>query len=460
MTAVGVGDAVRRKVAERSTAVLLVQAVAFTSMVFPSDVVFKPVGGGGYVGALVAYLLFAAYLAVVLFGQHDPFEHRSPVRIALAGLWITSFISYALMNRTLLSSAQLSSSQRWFIQLAGISGIILVASEFLRSLEDIHKVLRGLTWGGAVCGFIAAAQYWLHRDYSIYLHRIPGFSLNAAAAGVIIGDRGGLNRVVGTATDPITLGVVAGMLFPIAIYLAMNDTQKNFVKRWVPVLLIGISIPFSLSRSAILSVAIGMCVLIVSMSSARRVTMFAMIPVGLAGVFVSAHRLLGTLGNYFSLGTSGNSVGHRLKNVPYALNLIRQAPWFGHGGGTYIATNIINLGAGHIMDDQYLDAAIELGVVGLIVLIFFFLWPALTSLVALKHTRDPQLRELAAALGGAGLSGVVCSATFDSLSFPMFVMVEALVIGLSGALWLLINSKGSISDGYLQGSREELGKDV
>jgi len=35
----------------------MLQVFAFSIMVFPSNVVFKPAGGGGYVAALIAYLM-------------------------------------------------------------------------------------------------------------------------------------------------------------------------------------------------------------------------------------------------------------------------------------------------------------------------------------------------------------------------------------------------------------------
>jgi hypothetical protein len=44
---------------------------------------------------------------------------------------------------------------------------------------------------------------------------------------------------------------------------------------------------------------------------------------------------------------------------------------------------------------------------------------------------------LCAALAGAALAAAVCSLTFDSLSYPMFVGVYALIIGLIGAGWRL-----------------------
>jgi hypothetical protein len=72
-------------------------------------------------------------------------------------------------------------------------------------------------------------------------------------------------------------------------------------------------------------------------------------------------------------------------------------------------------------------------VVGVLALIVFLLVPAIVALGARRRSTDPELRLLCAALAAAGLVAPVCSLTFDSLSFPMFVNVYALVIGLTGA---------------------------
>src|SRR5690348_4641229 len=122
MTAIAVDETSSQRTTIRSPAVLMLLVFAFSVMVFPSDTVVKAVGAGGYVAALVAYLMFLCYIAVTLFGLHNPLDYRSPVRIALCALWLSLLVSYALMDRTLLSSSQLSSADRRLIQLAGVSG--------------------------------------------------------------------------------------------------------------------------------------------------------------------------------------------------------------------------------------------------------------------------------------------------------------------------------------------------
>jgi O-antigen ligase len=422
----------------RNHAVPLLQVFALTLMIFPADYIIKAVGAGGYVAALVSYVAFLSWLVATLFGLHNPLEYRYPVRIALAALWIVSLISYALMNRAALSSTQELGADRWLLQLADVSGIILVSAEFLRSLTDIRRVLRALTLGGAFCGIVAALQFWLDRNIAPYLLRVlPGFSVNQIeAANAVTTIRGGLNRVVGTAIDPIELGVVAGMILPLAIYLAMHDTGRSAAKRWLPVAFIGIAVPTSISRSAILAAAVGICVLLVSLPADRRVRMIEALLLSVVVVFVSAHGLINTFKYYFLAGTTDPSVAHRVNNYPYVENLVRQAPWFGQGGGTYLPASGIN-----ILDNQYLNTVIELGLVGMAVLAFYLLWPAFAALTARRRTSDPELRDLCAALAGAAFAATLCSATFDSLSFPMFVNVQALVVGLIGAAWLLADRK-------------------
>ena len=428
--------------------VRLLQFFGFSIMAFPSNSVIKLIGAGGYVAAIFSYVMLLSYVAGVLYGLHNPFNYRSPIRISLCVLWLSILTSYAMMDRGLLSGAQLSSANRYVIQLAGISGVILVASEHIRSLDEIDQVLRALVWGGSVSGMTAAIQYWLKINLVPDIRRLLiGFRINSGVGALTIATRSGVSRVAGTAIDPIELGVVASMLLPLALYLALHDTKRSAISRWLPVVFTGISIPITVSRAAILGAVLAAGFFILMLPSARRLTALAAIPVALSGVFLTAHRLLGTLKRYFLLGTGDNSISHRVNNYPYAFHLISEAPWFGHGGGTYIAVTTVDLGAGHILDNQYLDTAIELGFVGVAALAFFLIWPVVTAIrVRGRASGDQRLMDLSAALAGAAMAGVACSATFDSFGFPMFPMVEGLVIGLIGATWLHV-TKGSEDPG-------------
>jgi cell division protein FtsW (lipid II flippase) len=408
----------------------MLQLFALTVMVIPSDTVIRAIGAEGYVAALVGMFAFAAFLAATLLGLHDPLRHRHPVRGGLCLLWLSVLVSYILMDRGALTVAQAASADRLMMQLAVITGVALVAAECLTSLRDVRRVLRALSWGGAFCGVVAALQYWLTLDITPYLRDLPGFSVNFENPAIVA--REALNRVSGTSITAIELGVVAGMLLPLAIYLALYDTDRSAWRRWAPVVLIGLAIPTSVSRSAIISVGLACAVLVVLMPIRQRLVALCAAPFAVAAVFMSAPGVIGTLTTFFKAGTNDDSVMARVYDYPEVERLVSQAPWFGHGGGTYLPENPM-----YILDNQYLKTAIELGLVGVVVLAVYFLVPFIAALVARRRTGDPDLRLLCAALAGAALAAGVCSVTFDSLSFPMFSNVYALVIGLIGACWRL-----------------------
>ncbi len=419
-----------RLIPARSHAVPMLQLFALTVMVIPSDTVIKAIGAEGYVAALVGMFAFAAFMAATLLGLHDPLRHRHPVRGALCLLWLSVLVSYILMDRGALTVAQAASADRLIMQLAVITGVALVAAECLTSLRDVRRVLRALSWGGAFCGVVAALQYWLTLDITPYIRDLPGFSVNFENPAIVA--REALNRVSGTSITAIELGVVAGMLLPLAIYLALYDTDRSAWRRWAPVVLIALAIPTSVSRSAIISVGLACSVLVVLMPIRQRLVALCAAPFAVTAVFMSAPGVIGTLTTFFKAGTNDDSVMARVYDYPEVERLVSQAPWFGHGGGTYLPENPM-----YILDNQYLKTAIELGLVGVVVLAVYFLVPFMAALVARRRTGDPDLRLLCAVLAGAALAAGVCSVTFDSLSFPMFSNVYALVIGLIGACWRL-----------------------
>jgi len=419
-----------RHLASRSYAVPILQLFALSVMVIPSDTVIQAIGAQGYAAALVGIFAFAAFFAAILLGLHDPLRHRHPIRAVLCVFWLSVLASYIAMDRSTLTVPEAAAADRLMIQLAVITGVALVAAECLTSLHDVRRVLRALTWGGAFCGVVAALQYWISLDITPYLRELPGFSINLDSPAIV--DRGSLNRVTGTSITAIELGVVAGMLLPVAIYLALHDTDRTARRRWAPVALIALAIPASVSRSAVVSVVLALGVLVVLMPTRQRLVALCAAPFAVIAVFMSAPGVIGTLAAFFGAGSNDDSVKARLHDYPEVERLVDQSPWLGHGGGTYLPQDPML-----ILDNQYLKTAIELGLVGVVVLAAFFLVPLISALVARRRSGDPELRLLCAALAGAALAAGACSFTFDSLSFPMFTNVYALVIGLIGACWRL-----------------------
>ena len=186
-------------------------------------------------------------------------------------------------------------------------------------------------------------------------------------------------------------------------------------------MLTAVAIPASVSRSAVIGIVLSIGLFVVLMPPRQRMTAFILMPVGLAAVFMVSHGELGTLVGWLGYGSGGTdpSVTHRTNNYPYVAHLVSQAPLLGSGGNTYLPDVV------HILDDEWLDIAINLGYVGVFAFAVLFIAPLVTALKARARSTDPSLRLLCAALASGFLTAGVCSAFFDSFSFPLLYSVFA-----------------------------------
>ena len=236
------------------------------------------------------------------------------------------------------------------------------------------------------------------------------------------------------------------MLTPLAIWLGLYDRRKSNFKRWAPLGLIVLGVATSVSRSAILSVVVAFAVLVVLLPPIPRLAALCVVPIAIAGLFVSAHGLMGTFASFFSASRTANddSISYRTHDYPVAEQEWQEAPVFGHGPGTWMPAQKID-----IFDNEFLNSLVELGLVGVIAFLGFLLLPATAALTARRRSTNPELRLLCAALAGAGFAGAAGSVTFDSMSFPMFVNVYALLAGLAGACWCLAKSQRGHATGTL-----------
>ena len=411
--------------------VRMLQVLAGALMIFPSDSVVAAVGASGFMASLVAMGLFAIYLAAVALGHHDPTQHRNPLRVTLAALWCVSLISYALMHLGELPVEERLSADRWLLLLAAMTGVALVAAEGLLTLQGVRRVVRVLAWGGAFCGTVAGLQFWLNVDVAATLRLMPGFTAGEDYSAII--SRGALNRVAGTALHPIELGVVAGMLLPLGIYLGVYDRAQSARRRWAPTVLIAVALPVSVSRSAVLALVIALAVLFVLLPPRHRLVGFLLLPFGLVGVFMTTPGLITTLSSFFAAGGNDPSVATRVDDYPMAFALVAERPWFGQGGATFFPETALQ-----ILDNQYLKSAVELGIVGLVAVTLYLALPFFLALSARQRSTDPEMRMLCAALAAAVAPAMICSFTFDAFSFPMFTLLHALLVGLVGACWSVV----------------------
>lgn len=412
---------------------LCAYAVAITAI--PGDMVVRFIGGVGNVGGLISLAALGLWGFGSALGLHDPRRFSNPARTAALVLLLTVLLSYAIMHTRAHDGDVIVASDRSVFQVIAWTGAVVAASDFLTRIEDVRLVMRWLTIGAGFCGAVAAGQYWLNIDVSSYIRSIPVLYSQGGAWSDM---RGGLNRVAGTAQHPIELGVVSAILLPIAVHVALFDRGRTALRRWLPVVLIGVAISTSVSRSAILATAIVVLVLLVLMPAHHRLGLLMAIPVGLLAVAVAARGLIRTLWNLTALGSDDASIQGRLTDLGLVGSLVREHPVAGWGPGGWQPGNMLE-----ILDNAYFGAAVTTGLVGLVGLIAYATIPALTALDARRRNRDPGLRGAATALAAGQLAAMVSFAAFDALSFPMMGAVTALMAGLTGAVWRIATTSPS-----------------
>ena len=160
------------------------------------------------------------------------------------------------------------------MQLAGVTGVILVTAECLRSRgrHPTRSARADLGWGVLRHSRRAAVPAELGR------HPLP-----AVGAARFLGEPGSPRvtprscsgeRSTGCSAPRSTRSSLAspqGMLLPLAVYLAMYDTKRSALGRWFPVICIATAATASVSRSAVLAIVVSMGVFVVAMRPVHRV---------------------------------------------------------------------------------------------------------------------------------------------------------------------------------------------
>ncbi|MFW0774830.1 O-antigen ligase family protein [Paenarthrobacter nitroguajacolicus] len=414
---------------------LLLRMAAFGVFFFPSNMVVKPLGAIGTVPLLLALLILAVWLCSVLFGLQNPLSTPHPGRIGLVLLWVGTCVSYAALYSGYTGGSSVTAraaADRWLILLLASAGIILVTAEAVRTLNDAMSLSRAILAGAFFCCVVAVIQFFFRVNPMEWMQAaMPGFTDNGGNTPFQM--RGFMMRVSGSTFHSIELAVICSMLLPLSIWRGIYDTRGRKWLHWTGTSLLVFAIASTVSRSGILGLATGLLVFIPFLPRIARRWALVAAPAVIAVLFLGVPGLVGTLTASFTAGEDDPSITTRTNNYPRVTAMFAEHPFFGVGPGNYMPTNAI-----YILDNQYLNSTVTIGVVGLIGLIAYLAIPGLSSLLAAKASRIPALRCFAAATSAAGLIAAVCSLTFDSMSFPVFALTYPFFVGLAGAAWIMV----------------------
>ena len=411
-------------------AVTLLTVFLVLLVALPARLIIAPLGAVGTPAMLVGLLALLWWLSsrvVPLSGMPTGLQ---PIRVAILLFGTAVVASYAAAVSQPLTASELRSLDRGVIMVAAWVGIALLAADGIGNRARLDTLLRRLIMAVTLLAAAGIVEFFTRVNPSSYL-AFPGLTANVDLPATLTASRSSFNRVAATALHPIEFGVILSVVLPLAVHYAISASPRERLRHWTSVAIIAAALPMSISRSAILGVAVGGTVLLVSWSWQRR--LLAVLAGGtFLGLFSAAiPGLLGALRNSILYASSDVSVVHRTEALASAATLIAQAPILGIGFNGFVPSHYF------FLDNQYVGAVIELGIVGAVALIVLLATPFFTARGARRRSGDPITRSLGQALAASAAAIIVTFYAFDALGFPMFAGITMLIFGCCGALWRL-----------------------
>lgn len=393
----------------------------------PATMVVESLGTMGAPATLLSLLALVWYLWHHLHRSEPLRGGMSPVREAAALFLLVMLVVYGHAMTTFIPVAESTNADSSMLRSLGMMGIVLVINDGLTTVGRWHTLMRRMAIAGALVSSVAIMQFFTHQMWIDRLS-IPGLTPPVVAE---VGARGMFTRPSATATNAIELGALLAMFLPMAFTNAQTAVRHR-VWAWVPVGLMGFAALVSLSRTAIICVAIGMALLVPAWSHKAKLQLALLGPFVLMGVGAAVPGLLGTLRGLFTGAGNDSSIDSRTESYGVAFSYVFRHPILGRGYGTFLPNY-------WILDNAWLQLLIGTGIVGTLAF-FFLVFQALRSarmaerIFAAQATAEGHKHALLARSVMAGsAAGAVSLFFFDGLSFPQSAGAVMMMFGLAGA---------------------------
>jgi O-antigen ligase len=411
----------------KANAVTLLTVYLVLLMAVPSRLVFAPLGGAGAPSTILGAIFLVWFMLNWLHPSSPIGSQAQPVRRAAAVLLCAVLASYVASNQHSMITEALNGADRSLILVCGWLGALLLAADGIDSMGRLKTLIRRMVLGATCMGVLGIAQFLTGFNAARYI-TIPGLTSQAPYTDI---QRASFNRPSATAIHPIEFGFVLAAILPLAINQARHAPPERRVRHWLQVLIIAGTLPMTVSRSAILGLAVGLIVILPTWPRRERWVAYLAIILGACGLFATVHGLLGTLKGLFLAVGSDSSTVSRTSAFLHSAPLIAARPWFGLGFGAFIPQTYF------YTDNQYLNSLIEIGIIGFLALLGLFVTGWWTGRAARRRAVEPEIRDLAQSLTASVAVALVTFATFDALYFPMAAALTFLLLGCVGAVWRL-----------------------
>lgn len=390
-----------------------------------SAVLPGPLRGQGSPARLLAF----AMVAVVLWRfaarrRGAPTRSPNPGAVLMVGFLVLQLVTFVMGAFSIGNVEVEANKDRVAIATVAYAFVALYIITTVRHPRQqrylVGALLTGLTWAmcvGVLQGFIGTDIRNLFVPFG-FVNSVPDTEIIARGAAV---------RVVGTSLHAIEFVVLSAATIPMALH--MSRYARTPARRrcaMVSVAVACVALPLAVSRTGLIAVLAAFVVYGVGQS-----VRFLMNVVTIGSVAAITYRLIypGPIASLIaSVLDSGqdDSISARTDDYEWVAEMFAERPWVGVGlgGNPYPEYPVL--------DNQWLQAVVQGGVVGVIALALLVIAGFIGFATALRRSDGPRSRDQAYALGASFAAVAVSMVTFDLL---LFQQVSALLFILYGFLW-------------------------
>lgn len=338
-------------------------------------------------------------------------------------------------------SVEFHTTTTYLLLLLGCAAMVFLVGNGLRSRSHVKWFAIGIIALGAFEAVYGLTQYLGDFDY-IWLYK-RGISTRQASGTLINRNHYALllNMCIGIGIGYLYYRahrLVEGFRFSWRAALSSPGSPKLlWMLFWL--ILMGVSVIFSMSRMGIAAMAAGLGAVLIASSAVRAggkaatVGLLLLIAVLGFAVYIGVDAVLM---RYESLAEENALDQNRTALWRDAWKMVKENPWFGQGLGTfqwtYPAYETVNPDKpARYAHNDYLQILIETGIVGLGLLLWFFGAVWRVAIRNLKNDRDPLVRGIGLGTIGALTAIALQEITDFGLYIPGVAVVAALIVGLN-----------------------------